>query len=218
MPRIVFQRLERAPPSQGHAHSADNPPPEPTSWRPLLAGHSNLSPGCLVSLPLPPQVTSWNQGCLVPMNKMGVRSQTKSLWFRSSREEWSPGTLGGGGGEWCLPGCCLPVVPDGKLGWGVLNPLENLMDLWPFFAEICACACTPGSPVQLQRAHRPLDSAHWSCVCVMFYLCALCRQDPKHGQEGEKSEDLSWSWHELHFLELCIVTLDVQGLTCLLGI
>lgn len=26
MPRIVFQRLERAPPSQGHAHSADNPP------------------------------------------------------------------------------------------------------------------------------------------------------------------------------------------------
>lgn len=145
MPRIVFQRLERAPPSQGHAHSADNPPPEPTSWRPLLAGHSNLSPGCLVSLPLPPQVTSWNQGCLVPMNKMGVRSQTKSLWFRSSREEWSPGTLGGGGESGVYLGAVYLLFLMGS--WG--GEFWTLWRIW----WICGPSSQKSVHVRAPQAH-----------------------------------------------------------------
>lgn len=75
--------------------------------------------------------------------------------------------------------CCS----DGELGWGVLNPLENLMKSGALLSEICARACTPTSPVEFHRVHGPLDSVHLSYTYVVLYLGALCIQDSKNKQE-----------------------------------
>lgn len=174
MPRIVFQRLERAPPSQGHAHSADNPPPlsQPPGapcWQVTQTWVLGAWSACLSPLRWPAETkVAW---CLWIKWEWGHK-QRASGSAPAERNE-AQGPWGEGGRvvfTWVLSTCCSWW----EVGVGSFEPSgESDGSVALLRRNLCMCVHPRLTRAAAAGSQAPGLSPLVLCLCHVLPLCTV---------------------------------------------